>query len=67
MYLQRGAVEELLIDEYNNLKSDPYHEIIHSLINNIHIKKTEYEKAISRAIEKEGCNSFNLLNNCLHY
>ena len=55
-YFQRNAVEDLLLDEHSELQSEPYHEIIHFLISNVHAKKSEYEKAIARAIEKEGLN-----------
>lgn len=51
---QRNAVEDLLADEFNDLKDLPYHEIVHFFIDKNHQRTSEYEKAIKRAIEKEG-------------
>ncbi|XP_063678324.1 uncharacterized protein LOC134814194 isoform X4 [Bolinopsis microptera] len=51
---ERNAVEDLLADEFNHLKQVPYHEIVHHLIDKNYKRTTEYEKAIARAIEKEG-------------
>ena len=47
-------MEDLLDDEYSELKSESYHEIILFFINKYYEKKVEYDRAISRAIEKEG-------------
>lgn len=47
-------MEDLLDDEFGHLKRAPYHEIVHVFINRLHEKSSEYEKAIARAIEKEG-------------
>ena len=47
-------MENLLADEFNHLKQVPYHEIVHYLIDKNYKRTTEYEKAIARAIEKEG-------------
>ena len=47
-------MEDLLADEFNHLKQLPYHEIVHFFIDKNYQRTSEYEKAIARAIEKEG-------------
>jgi len=51
---ERNAVATLLQDQHGHLKDEPYQGIVHELLSQFNNKSDEFDKAISRAIEKEG-------------
>ena len=53
-FLQRRRVEDLLDDEHRDLKDAPYHDVVVRLLDGYHTKLSDYEKAVSKATEKEG-------------
>jgi hypothetical protein len=51
---ERNSVSSLLEDQYGHLQQEPYQAIVHDLLTQVNTKSDEYDKAIARAIEKEG-------------